>query len=151
MDIFDGSTRKYNAQNPQTLKNRKISCFTWQNFVSELFDSWWNPRSTISLPTSFHTFFALVRPLKCCSKYCKSYVFRILHLRLIPLVNKKGNFTKIILWKERTNVFIYELPFFYSIHNEIYIVKYEANDCENRSFIQLETRTIILHSVNLRA
>ena len=30
-------------------------------------------------------------------------------------------------------------------------MKYEANDCENISFIQLETRTIILHSVNLRA
>ena len=112
MDIFDGSTRKYNAQYPQTLKNRKISCFTWQNFVSELFDSWWNPRSTISLPTSFHTFFALVRPLKCCSKYCKSCVFRILHLRLIPLVNKKGNFTKIILWKERTNDFYLRVAMF---------------------------------------
>lgn len=93
-------------------KNRKISFFTWQNFVSELFDYWWNPRSTISLPTSFHTFFALVLPLKFCSKYCKSCVFRILHLRLIPLVNKKGNFTKIIIGKERTNDFYLRVAIF---------------------------------------
>ena len=64
MDIFDGSTRKYNAQNPQTLKNRKISFLKWQNFVSELFDSWWNPRSTIYLPTSFHTFFCTSTSIK---------------------------------------------------------------------------------------
>ena len=144
MDIFDGSTRKYNAQNPQKLKNRKISCFTWQNFVSELLDSWWNPRSTISLPTTFHTFFALGRPLKCCSNVfyiCERYLWLI----------KKATLQRLFYGKSARTIFIYELPCFYFVHNEIYIVKYEANDCENRSFIQLETRTIILHSVNLRA
>ena len=35
----------------------------------------------------------------------------------------------------------YFIPKFYS-------VKYEANDCENTSFVHSETRTIILHTVN---
>ena len=33
-------------------------------------------------------------------------------------------------------------------HTKIYSVKYEANDCENTSFVHSETRTIILHTVN---
>ena len=38
---------------------------------------------------------------------------------------------------------------FYFIHTEIYTFKYEANDCENTSFVQSETRTIGFHKVNL--
>ena len=38
---------------------------------------------------------------------------------------------------------------FYFIYTEIYTVKYEANDCENTSFVQSEKRQIVLHSVTL--
>ena len=38
---------------------------------------------------------------------------------------------------------------FYFIHTEIYTFKYKANDCENTSFVQSETRTIGFHKVNL--
>ena len=31
----------------------------------------------------------------------------------------------------------------------IYTMKYQANDCENTSFIQSETLLIVLHRVNL--
>ena len=152
MDIFDGSTRKYNAQNPQTLKNRKISFFTWQNFVSELFDSWWNPRSTISLPTSFHTFFCTSTSIKVLFQILQKAAFFVFYICdwYLWLITK-ATLQRLFYGKSTRTIFIYELPCFYFIHNEIYIVKYEANDCENRSFIQLETRTIILHSVNLRA
>ena len=34
-------------------------------------------------------------------------------------------------------------------HTKIYTVKYKANDCENTLFVQRETRTTVLHSVNL--
>ena len=41
---------------------------------------------------------------------------------------------------------------FYFIHAEIFSLvsqRLEANDCENTSFFQSETRTIVFHRVNL--
>ena len=38
---------------------------------------------------------------------------------------------------------------FHFIYTEIYTAKYEANDCENTSFVQSEKRQIVLHSVTL--
>ena len=39
--------------------------------------------------------------------------------------------------------------YFYSIHTYICTVKYKAKDCEITSFVQSETRTMAIDSVNL--
>ena len=39
--------------------------------------------------------------------------------------------------------------YFYFIHAEIYSVKYDANDCENTSFVQSESRKITFYSIKL--
>ena len=81
--------------------------------------------------------------------------------------NKRFLYTSYDAWKNRTTkhservsffdasqqlntiVQAFSMECFYFIHTDIYTVKYEANDCENTSFVQSEKRKIVLHSVNL--
>ena len=58
-----------------------------------------------------------------------------------------GFFNAPLLMNKNHSSIFHSMMFLF--HTKIYTVKYKANDCENTLFVQSETQTTVLHSVNL--